>query len=172
MLERPRGGPFEAGVDKIFTIYFAIWMLRQLFPVLFLALLCHTYSSKLIANECVYGENSVATGTEPYWVEISFWQSSDITTGGVVDTSVPDSEVLAPRITLEYSWSSPEDCWVWWRTVAGQAELRLNVVHQLMLIKDEQTGVATLGFTQNSETCCDEVNGDGEEKLYIQLKKT
>ena len=166
MLERPRGGPFEAGVDKIFTIYFAIWMLRQLFPVLFLALLCHTYSSKLIANECVYGENSVATGTEPYWVEISFWQSSDITTGGVVDTSVPDSEVLAPRITLEYSWSSPEDCWVWWRTVAGQAELRLNVVHQLMLIKDEQTGVATLGFTQNSETCCDEFNGDGEEKTY------
>jgi hypothetical protein len=164
MLERPRGGPSEAGVDKRFTIYFAIWMSRQLFPVLFLALLCHTYSSKLIANECAYGENSVATGTEPYWVEISFWQSSEITTGDDVDTSVPDS--LAPHQTLEYSWSSPEECWVWWRQVSGQAELRLNVVHQLMLINDEQTGVATLGFTQNSQTCCNEFSTDGTDKTY------
>ena len=92
-------------------------------------------------------ENTPLDPEAPYSATLSFWKSSEIED----PSRIPDQE---PYHQLEFTWTEPQECFSWLRTVAGSDELRLNVANAFSLrFEGEQVKFA---YGQNGWVCCEE----------------
>ena len=103
--------------------------------------------------------DSVLDTSSPYGVTLSFWPDST-----VEGTSAPTAE---PRMVLDFSWTDPDECFVWIRSVS--AELgggeRTNVASQFSLDASNPEEVV-FTYVQNSSECCSEFATSGTEKEF------
>ena len=83
----------------------------------------------------------------PYSVTLTFWKSSEVD-----GTEIPDTE---PLTSNEFTWTEPDDCFVWWREVDETGEMRMNVMTALSLEVGDD-GEVKFAYAQNSWTCCTE----------------
>jgi hypothetical protein len=92
---------------------------------------------------------------------LSFWDRSK-----VVGTDIPD---FPPDVSVEFTWSDEEECFVWIRNVSGDSEKRTNVATNFLISLGtaEAVGLVKFSYTQNASRCCDEFKTNGTMKIVF-----
>lgn len=103
-------------------------------------------------------ENTPRDDDAPYSVTLSFWYSSEIDD----PSRIPDD--VEPHQTMTFTWTNPQECFVWLRKVSGSDEPRLNVANAFSL--EIQNDVAKFAYAQNGWVCCEEFDRIGVIKEF------
>ena len=90
----------------------------------------------------------------PYYVEVSYWHSSRVDDPSHIPTH------LEPDHVMEFAWTDPQECIVWWRNVKDQDEMRMNVANAFLLAFPKY-GEVKFAFAQNGWVCCEEFERGG-----------